>query len=139
LYHAMVDKLAGAGVLGPDAKQLLRDARMNWKRRKHENSFKEYEHLIVRLYESALSHLSTKDFDRYITDIIDEYKDQAYVYTRDLLAELKKQGYLTFIISGSHHELIEQVGNYYGFNDWLGSEYIRSGEKFSGEKNIVSL
>jgi HAD superfamily hydrolase (TIGR01490 family) len=138
LYHVMVDKLAGAGALGPDAKQSLREARMNWKRRQHQDSFKEYERLIVRLYESALVHMSTKDFDRFVTDIIDEYKDQTYVYTRDLLRDLKAKGYFTLIISGSHHELIEQVGRYYGFDDWLGSQYVRSGESYSGKKNIVS-
>src|SRR5690606_29675334 len=115
------------------------EARMNWKRRQHQDSFKEYEHLIVRLYESALDRLSTRDFDRFITTIIDEYKDQTYVYTRDLLQELKSKGYFMLIISGSHHELVEQVGKYYGFDDWLGSEYMRSGESFSGEKNIVSI
>jgi HAD superfamily hydrolase (TIGR01490 family) len=138
LYHVMVDKLAGAGALGPNAKQSLREARMNWKRRQHQDSFKEYERLIVRLYESALIHMSTKDFDRFVTDIIDEYKDQTYVYTRDLLRDLKAKGYFTLIISGSHHELIEQVGRYYGFDDWLGSQYVRSGESYSGKKNIVS-
>jgi HAD superfamily hydrolase (TIGR01490 family) len=138
LYHVMVDKLAGAGALGPDAKQRLREARMNWKRRKHEDSFKEYERLIVQLYESALDHLNTKDFDQFITDIIDEYKDQAYVYTRNLLQDLKKKGYFTLIISGSHHELIEQVGKYYGFDDWIGTHYRRTGESFSGEKQVAS-
>ncbi len=111
---------------------------MNWKRRQHQDSFKDYERLIVRLYESALEHMSTKDFDRFIMDIIDEYKDQTYVYTRDLLRDLKAKGYFTLIISGSHQELIEQVGKYYGFDDWLGSEYVRSGDSYSGKKNIVS-
>lgn len=138
LYHVMVGKLAGAGVLGPDAKPKLREARMNWKRRQHQDSFKEYERLIVQLYESALKHMSTKDFDRFITDVIDEYKDQTYVYTRNLLREVKAEGYFTLILSGSHHELIEQVGKYYGFDDWLGSQYARNGETYSGEKNIVS-
>ena len=138
LYHVMVDKLAASGALGPEAKQQLREARMTWKRREHEESFKQYEQLMVGLYESALQTLKTSTFDKFIAEIIDEYKDQTYVYTRDLLKDLKKQGYLTLIISGSHHELIEQVGKYYGFDDWLGSQYVRSGKSFSGEKHIVS-
>jgi HAD superfamily hydrolase (TIGR01490 family) len=138
LYHVMVDKLAASGALGPEAKQQLREARMTWKRREHEESFKQYERLMVRLYESALQTLKTSAFDTFIAEIIDEYKDQTYVYTRDLLKDLKKKDYVTLIISGSHHELIEQVGKYYGFDDWLGSQYVRSGESFSGEKHIVS-
>lgn len=138
LYHVMVDKLAGAGVLGPDAKRLLREARMTWKRREHEESFKEYERLMVRLYESALQTLKTDAFDKFIAEIIDEYKDQAYVYTRNLLRRLKKEGYMLLIISGSHHELIEQVGTYYGFDDWIGTRYMRKEGTFSGEKHVAS-
>lgn len=138
LYHVMVDKLAASGALGPDAKKQLREARMTWKRREHEESFKEYERLMVQLYESALQTLKTDAFDMFITEIIDEYKDQTYVYTRNLLRQLKKEGYLLLIISGSHHELIEQIGQYYGFDDWIGTRYERTGSSFSGNKRIPS-
>ncbi len=139
LYHVLVDKLAGEGVLGVDAKQRLREARLSWKKRESENSFKEYERILIDLYEEALHHLKTADFDRIITSVIDAYKDQTYVYTRDLLHQLKADGYFLLIISGSHHELIEQIGEYYGFDDWIGSNYVRTGKHFSGEKHIPSL
>ena len=43
------------------------------------------------------------------------------------------------VISGSHQELVEQVARYYGFDDWIGSHYERSGDSFSGNKHIASL
>lgn len=138
LYHVMVDKLASKGALRSDAKQLLRQARMVWKRREHDEAFKAYERLMIELYEEALQRLDTEAFDAIVTDIIDEYKDQTYVYTRDLLKRLKSEGYLLLIISGSHHELIEQIAHYYGFDDWIGTHYAREGKKFSGEKWIAS-
>ncbi len=138
LYHVVVDRLATEGALRPDAKQLLRDARMTWKRREHEQAFKAYEQLLIELYEEALGNLHTATFDRIVTEVIDEYKDQTYVYTRELLGELKRAGYLLLIISGSHHELIEQIGTYYGFDDWIGTHYERTGDTFSGEKWIAS-
>ena len=138
LYHVMVDKLASKGLLGPDAKQQLRDARMIWKRREHPESFKNYEQAIVRAYEDALQHLVAKDFDQMILGIIDEYKDQTYVYTRDLLKQCKADGYFLLIISGSHHELIEQIGKYYGFDDYVGTHYGRKATGFSGDKHVAS-
>lgn len=138
LYHVMVDKLANAGALRSDAKQLLREARMVWKRREHNEAFKAYEQLMIDLYEEALQRLDTEAFDDIVTGIIDEYKDQTYVYTRELLKRLKDEGFMLLIISGSHHELIEQIGHYYGFDDWIGTHYARVGKKFSGEKWIAS-
>lgn len=137
LYHAVVDKLAKYGHLGPDAKQQLRDARMVWKRREHAEAFKEYEQVLVKLYDSAVKDLGTKDFDEMVQEVIGEYKDQTYTYTRKLLQDLKQRGYLLFIISGSHIELIEQLGKYYGFDDWVASTYVRSDGKFSGEHTFA--
>jgi HAD superfamily hydrolase (TIGR01490 family) len=138
LYHVLVDKLASAGMLGPDAKDRLRASRMHWKRREHSESFKEYERELIGLYEEALQNVSTEAFDKLVLAVIDEYKDQTYAYSRDLLRNLKKQGYILLIISGSHHELIEQIARYYGFDDWIGSRYERKGGGFSGKKQVAS-
>lgn len=138
LYHVMVDKLAGSGALGEGAKQKLREARMAWKKREHDQAFKDYERVLIELYEQGLQTLKTSAFDEFVTNIIDEYKDQTYVYTRDLLQTLKKDGFFLLIISGSHHELIEQIGKYYGFDDWIGTHYERKDENFSGNKQVAS-
>ncbi|MDZ7744181.1 MAG: HAD-IB family hydrolase [Candidatus Saccharibacteria bacterium] len=138
LYHVLVDKLASEGALGKDAKRLLREARMVWKRREHADAFKEYESTLIKIYENALHNISTKEFDKLVTGVIDEYKDQTYVYTRDMLRTLRSDGYFLIIISGSHHELIEQIGKYYGFDDWIGTRYLRDKGAFSGEKELAS-
>lgn len=137
LYHAVVDKLATYGALGPDAKQRLREARMVWKRREHPESFKEYEHALVEIYESAIQNIGTKDFDAMVREVIEEYKDQTYVYTRKLLQDLKQKDYTLFIISGSHLELIEQIGQHYRFNDWIATTYERKGDSFSGKSFLA--
>ena len=138
LYHVLVDKLASAGMLGKDAKERLRTSRMVWKRREHPESFKQYEQALIRVYEEALQTVSTEAFDRLVLGVIDEYKDQTYAYSRDLLKSLKEQGYVTLIISGSHHELIEQIATYYGFDDFIGTRYERRGAGFSGNKQVAS-
>lgn len=138
LYHVLVDKLAGLGLLGTEAKERLRASRMHWKRREHPESFKAYERELINLYEEALQNVSTEAFDQLVLSVIDEYKDQTYAYSRQLLRDLKVQGYILLIISGSHHELIEQIANYYGFDDFIGTRYERIGTGFSGNKQIAS-
>lgn len=138
LYHVIVDKLASNNALGKEAKTRLKEARMIWKRREHPDAFKSYEKMLITIYEQALQNIPTELFDSIVMQVIDEYKEQTYVYTRELLKDLKKQDYFTLIISGSHHEIIEQIGVYYGFDDWIGSRYERKNGTFSGEKHIAS-
>lgn len=138
LYHAVVDRLAKTGALGEDAHKKLHDARMVWKRREHPEGFKKYEHALIEIYEVALHKISTQEFDEIVKSVIDEYKDQVYVYTRDLTKTLKKEGYFLLAISGSHQELVELITQYYDFDDCVGSQYERVGESFSGEKFVAS-
>jgi HAD superfamily hydrolase (TIGR01490 family) len=133
LYHAVVNKLAKEGVLGEDAHKTLKSAMMIWKRREHDDSYKDYEYKLIKVYENALLNLNTKIFDKLVLEVIDEYKDQTYVYSRNLLKQLKKQSYKLFIISGSHTELIKHIAEYYGFDDFIGSIYERDGQSFTGK------
>lgn len=139
LYHAVVDKLAKSGELGKTARQQLREARMVWKRREHAESFKTYESTLIEIYETAIQGIKPSTFDRLVLEVIDEYKDQVYVYTRGLINDLKGQGYKLLAISGSHHELVEQIALHYGFDDYSGTRYERDDQGFSGQKFIASL
>lgn len=138
LYHVMATKLAKTGALGAEAQTKLKDALMTWKRREDQDSFKQYEKLLVELYENALQRISAKQFDKLALEVINEYKDQTYSYTRNLLKKLKGDGYMLFIISGSHEELVEQIGKYYGFDDWIGTVYERAEDTFSGKMSVAA-
>ncbi len=139
LYHVIVNRLAKEGALGQKAQTELKGAMMTWKRRENTDAFKSYEKVLVENYERALQNISTQLFDQLVTEVIDEYKDQTYIYTRNLLHKLKADGYKLFIISGSHLELIEQIGRYYGFDDWIGTHYERSQTGFTGRVQTSTL
>lgn len=138
LYHAAVDRLAKADLLGEGVYEKIKSARLAWKKRENDESFKNYEKEIIVGFESALGKLSTKDFDKIANQVIEEYKDQVYTYTRNLIARLKNEGYFLLAISGSHHELVEPIAKFYGFDDYIGSSYYRSGNKYSGQYTIAS-
>jgi HAD superfamily hydrolase (TIGR01490 family) len=139
LYHAVVDKLAKRGLLGKGASEILHEARMRWKNREHAEAFKQYEKELIRVYEQALHDLATNVFDEAVGDVVREYKEQVYTYTRDLAQSLKRKGYMLLAISGSHGELIEQIAKIYGFDDWVGTHYERKDGTFSGKRFIASL
>lgn len=138
LYHAVVDRLAEEGYLGVNANQTLKNARMKWKKREHSDSFSKYEKYLIELYESALTAIEPAVFDQIVDDVASEYKEQVYTYTRDLIHDLKKQGYTILAISGSHQELVNHIAEHYGFDDYVGTYYERKDNTFSGKKNIAS-
>jgi HAD superfamily hydrolase (TIGR01490 family) len=138
LYHAAVDKLAKNGALGPDTHQKIHEARMKWKRREDADGFKEYESTLIKFYAEALPKLSTAQFDTVAEEIVSEYQDQAYSYTRDLLKQLKSRGYTLLAISGSQQELVAKIAQHYGFDDFIASQYERSGKGFTGKVFVAS-
>ena len=138
LYHAAVDRLAKLGLLGESAHSELRKARMAWKNREHSESFSDYEQILISVYEQSLKNIDTQTFDEIAEQIAKQYENQVYTYTRDLCLELKKKGYILLAISGSHKELVGHIAKNYGFDDWVGTEYKREGDRFTGEKFIAS-
>ena len=138
LYHAIVNRLAKKKLLAPDAYKKLHDARMAWKTRQNPNAFKQYEALLINIFEDSFAILNTSDFDQAVEEIINEYSDQVYVYTRDLIKKLKGEGYCLLAISGSQHELVGHLAKHYGFDDWQGTDYERKDGKFSGKVTVAS-
>ena len=134
LYHAIADALAKMGHIDAEMFDQARNARMQWKKRVGEDAFKDYEEVLIDIYDKALVTLTADDFMAAVQHVFDEYKDQTYTYTRDLIRSLKEQGYLLFAISASQEEVVEMLAKYYGFDAWAGSKYPREGNHFTGKK-----
>jgi len=136
LYHAIADTLVRLGHIDPKAFQTVKDARMQWKRRTHADSFKDYEHTLVKIIDSAISSLTIEQYKKAVDAVFDEYKDQCYTYTRDLIKELRSKKYLMFAISGSQEEIVGKIASHYGFDDFVGSTLVQKNGKFTGEKIV---
>ncbi len=134
LYHALSDALVDLGSIDTKAFAPVKAARMRWKQRKHQESYIEYEHRLVETFNMLLTDLRVEDFETAAEKVFSEYKDQVYTYTRALLKDLKKQGYMLFAISGSPKVIVEKVANYYGFNEFVGSEFESKNGKFTGNR-----
>jgi len=133
LYHAIVDELGAQGLLDSAMRQKIQDARHTWKSRTHSTSFDEYEQTLVDVYHNALTNLAVDDYLRAVDVVFEKYKDQVYTYSRDLIRELKEQGFLLFIISGSQQEIIQKLGDYYGFDEVIGTAYTQREGRFTGQ------
>src|SRR5665213_3920974 len=135
LYHALTDELARRGHLDPIQFQKVREARMNWKKRT--DSFTTYEQTLVNLIRVAIIGISVDDLEQACRSVLAEYKDQVYIYTRDLIKELQAKNYLLFAISASQSEIVGMLADYYGFDDFGGSEYETKDGYFTGKSSVL--
>lgn len=131
LYHAVVNRLAVTGKLGDGSYDRIHAARLKWKERAR--SFREYERALVHEFQLLLPELDPQDYDQVVRDIWDEYHDQTYTYTRDLIKDLRTEGYFLLIISGSPGEIIALLAEYYGFDDFVACEFERQDDRFTGQ------
>lgn len=137
LYHAVADELARRGHLDPIAYDQVREARRTWKKRANNHSFDDYELALVRAYDGAITNIPVSEVEQAFQAVLNEYKDQVYTYTRDLIQQLKEQNYLLFAISGSQKELVEKLADYYGFDDCGGSVYEVSNGQYTGNAEAL--
>jgi HAD superfamily hydrolase (TIGR01490 family) len=137
LYHAIADELARRGILDSIQYQAVRDARSAWKQRQHHTSFNQYEQTLINLIDAAIGGISVEDLTAASETVIKEYKDQVYIFTRDLISELRAKGYLLFIVSASQSEIVKLLAEYYEFDDYRGSDYETKDGFYTGQKLLL--
>lgn len=137
LYHAMCDHLAKKGYISQEAFQDVRDARMKWKKREDISSFHDYELLVIAAFDSVIQQVTPTQISQIIHEVFNEYKDQSYSYTRELIRELKANGYLLFAISASPKEIVQLLAEHYGFDDFGGSVYEVLDGSHTGNKFVL--
>ena len=89
---------------------------------------------VVQAFEENLATLRHEDFMAAVEQVIAIHKDRTYVFTRDLIADLKKKGYFILAISHSPKELLDEFCANLGFDKVYGRIYeVGSDGKFTGE------
>lgn len=137
LYHAIGDEMVRRGIIDAQAFQTVRASRMTWKRRDHPDSFLAYEEALIGLVEAATIGMRVSTLEDICESVIDEYKDQVYTYTRDLLGRLRAEKRLLFFISASQVEIVRLLAAYYEFDGFAGSTYPIVAGRFQGDKDLL--
>ncbi len=137
LYHAVADVLAKQNMIDRTKYQSVLLARIDWKTRQTNNSFEDYEQSLIKLFDETLPGMSEQVFNEVCSDVITRYRDQVYTYTRDLITELKQNGYFLLAISGSPEELVKHIAAYYKFDDFKASHYEVIDGRLTGHKTIL--
>jgi len=137
LYHAVADDMAKQNIIDPKKYLAVLQARNNWQSRQSSDSFSQYEQSLINLINSSIVGLDYFIFQQICQNIVNRFQDQVYTFTRDLIANLKAQGYLIFAISASPQELVSLVADHYNFDDFGASSYEVIDNRLSGEENLL--
>jgi HAD superfamily hydrolase (TIGR01490 family) len=133
LYHAITHELGKLGYLPEGSLEQLHEMRMEWKNRNNQDAYHRYETAMVDVFQDALPNIPVDSYHSAVDAVFATYKDQVYTYTRDLIGQLKSDGYRLFAISGSPQEILEKIGEHYGFDDVVGPRYEQKDNAFTGQ------
>jgi len=141
LYHAVFDTLfhalSDAGRIPTETYTRMVNAKNDWKSRTQTEGFRAYEAELVHIVQHHLTDITVPEFMDVITQVFEEYKNQTYRYTRQLITDLKAQGYFLLAISGSPIEIVTKLAEHYGFDDCAANEYVQKNGTFTGEVHLA--
>jgi HAD superfamily hydrolase (TIGR01490 family) len=131
LLIELVEQFVKEGVFPHDAKDDYLAQHQAWQSREGT-----YEVYIQALIDTFISHLKGVHYGE-LADIgrrvVAVHSKHVYRYTRDLLAELKEQGYYTIAISQSPKTILDEFCAQYGFDKVYGRMYeIGPQDRFTG-------
>lgn len=132
LYREVAFELVRMGAVPESILKKIADKETAWKKRAHGSAFGEFDEAVVNAFDKELPRLKTAYFDLAAERVIKAHKDNVYVYTRELTKALKNQGYFLVAISGSQYEVVGPFAQHYGFDTWVGQQFERGGEYFTG-------
>ena len=132
LYREVFYELYKMGVLPNDLTEQTTEKHREWRHRVHGNAFEEFERIMIEGLNTYLPRLRISDYDEAVKRVFDKKAANVYMYTTRLLKKLQDEGYFTVAISGSQQELIEPFAKRYNFDHWIGQEWERGEEYFTG-------
>jgi HAD superfamily hydrolase (TIGR01490 family) len=132
LYREVFYELYKMGVLPVELTEETTLKHREWRHRVHGNAFEEFDQIVVHTLDSYLPQLRITDYEEAAQRVLEKKAENVYIYTRNLLQKLKSEGYFTIAISGSQQELVEPFARRYGFDMWVGQQWERGSEYFTG-------
>jgi HAD superfamily hydrolase (TIGR01490 family) len=132
LLVELVETLINEEVFPKSARAEYQDEFDAWKNR--EGTYEEY---IGALITTFLAHIKGVHYGLFADigkRVVAHHSKRVYRYTRDLLAEVKKKGYVTVAISQSPKTILDAFCKSYGFDKVYGRMYeIGPQDCFTGE------
>lgn len=132
LFLDLVDRLIENGVFPKETREAYEDARVRWLDRK--GDYQTYVNKAVAVFGKQLKGTLFEEVANAAGEVVEEKKDRVYRYTRDLIKDLKSEGYFLLAISHSPKFIADGFGYEAGFDKVYGFFYTTgASDRFTGE------
>ncbi len=122
LLIELVDAMIQEGLFANATRRLYDDAFRDWLDRK--GSYDDYIEAVVKAFLENIKGVKYKAFLEVAKKVTEFHKNRVYRYTRDLVKDLKSQGFYMIAISNSPREIVEEFAERtLGFNKVYGRVY----------------
>ena len=121
LLIQLVEQLIGEEVFPPEAALQYETELQEWRGR--EGGYQEYIDAVVATFLRHIKGVHYGTFAEIGQHVVTEQSKHVYRYTRDLIAELKQQGYYIVAISQSPKTILDEFCGRYGFDKVYGRIY----------------
>lgn len=132
LLIELVDRLILRGVIPEEARSVYEQAQVDWQDRN--GDYEVYIKKVIVSFVKYIKGLPYGDVADIAGEIIEEKRNRIYRYTRDLIKELKEEGYFLLAVSHSPKFIVDGFAYELGFDKSYGTFYSSGASgRFTGE------
>ena len=121
LLIELVEQLVSEEVFPPEAALRYETELQEWRER--EGNYDEYIRAVIGTFLKYIKGVHYGTFAEIGRHVVERQSKYVYRYTRDLIAELKQQGYYIVAISQSPKTILDEFCGRYGFDKVYGRIY----------------
>jgi len=133
LFLSYAELMVEKNILPKDLKNEYAIKYNLWVNRK--GSFNDYVDTVVKEFDANIKGVKLNDFLFCVDEVVRNNAGRTYVFTRNLISELKSEGYFIVAISHSAKLALDKFCPLYGFDDMYGIEYEVKEGVFTGESH----
>lgn len=137
LFHELVEELTMAEVFPDNTFREVDTAWNDW--RGGNLHFHGYESLVVETLMKYLPLIPIATFEAACDKVIAQSSHKLHAYPRQLLQDLRADGYTIVAISGSQQELLDRFAKKHDIDIAIGAVYERKDGHFTGEMNRITI
>src|SRR3989344_2363043 len=132
LLIELVERLVDKDIFPQEAREAYEDERRKWLDRK--GDYESYIAKVVQVFAGQLKGANYEEVKNIAGEVIEEKRDRVYRYTRDLIRQLKCDGYFLLAVSHSPKFIADGFGYENGFDKVYGTFYATGASgNFTGE------
>ena len=141
LVIELTNALVAHGIFPPAARQEIEHDYTSWLNRR--GTYESYIRQVVRVYRTYVVGQQELDIAAATDSVIREHKDKLYRFTRDLMRQLRAEGWFLLALSGSPALIVTKFAGAIGFADFRGNGYRTEGgiitatDDFASKKELL--